>query len=252
MKVIYKLGVILLSVLLNVSCHDITTEDIAKVTYYVDIDLEGGEQYLLPVGTAYVEPGMAATENGEDVSSKVQISGTVDHTKIGFYDIKYSATNVDGFSKSVTRTVIVYDPSVTVDISGDYAVNANLSNRFQFSNSAVIKYGDMAATYGGGDFSSYVVKIEKLVPGIFSVTDLFGGYYSEGRAYTPGSAYEMTGYISLTTLNKIEHCSSIVQAWGDALDDIQNGLYDPLTNTLSWGAVYAGNTYSFNVVLNKK
>ncbi len=253
MKVIYKLGVFLLSVLLSVSCHDITTEDITKVTYYVDIDLEGGDQYLLPVGTAYVEPGMTATENGEDVSSKVQISGTVDHTKIGFYDIEYSATNVDGFNKSVTRKVIVYDPSVTVDISGDYAVDANLSHRLQLNNSAVIKYSDMASMYGAGDYSTYVVKIEKIVPGIFSVTDFFGGYYSEGRAYAPAYAYEMAGYISLTPTNQIELCSSSIVAWGNSLNALKNGIYIPLTGTVQWSAEWSSDpTYSFNVVFNKK
>lgn len=250
MKEIYKFGVLLLCLFLTVSCHDVTTEDIAKVTYYVKMELKGDDPYMIPVGTAYVEPGVIATENGEDVSSKVQIAGTVDQTKVGFYTINYSATNVDGFSKATKRTVIVYNPAITEDISGNYSVNTLLSYRLQASNNAVIKYSDMSGIYGAGDFSEYVVKVEKLLPGIFSVTDFMGGYYAEGRGY--GDTYEMNGYVSLTSDNKLEHCSSSSVGWGDSLNALNGGTYNPLTSTIQWSAVWNASAYSFNVVLNKK
>ena len=250
MKSIYKIGIFITGLFLCTACHDITTADISKVTYYVTFELDGGDQYLLPVGTSYVEPGVKALENGVDVTSKMIVTGTedVNSNKIGLYTITYSAKNVDGFSNSTTRTVFVYDPTVTADISGDYSVDATTSQRVQASNGKIIKYSDMQALYGAGDFSTYVVKLQKVVPGIFSVTDFFGGYYTEGRAYA--SAYAMTGYLSLTPSNKLELCSSYVAGWGTSLDDLTDGVYTPATGNVKWNASWSG--YSFNVVLNKK
>ena len=252
MKSIYKLGIFIAGLFLCTGCHDITTADISKVTYYVTFELDGGQDYLLPVGTPYVEPGVKAIENGVDVTSKMIVKGTtdVDQNKIGLYTISYSAKNVDGFASSATRTVFVYDPTVTADISGDYSVDATTSQRVQDSNGKIIKYSDMQGLYGFGDFSTYVVKLTKIVPGIFSVTDFFGGYYPEGRGYTPAGTYEMTGYASLTPDNKLELCSSFVDAWGNSLTGFTGGVYAPATGIVKWSAAWSG--YSFNVVLNKK
>ncbi len=251
MKNIYKIGLFVVGLFLCTACHDITTADVSKVTYYVTFELDGGDQYLLPVGTPYTEPGVKAFENGVDVSTKMTISGTedVDPDKIGLYTITYSAVNVDGFSNSATRTVFVYDPTVTTDISGDYSVDATISKRVQLSNSKIIKYSDMPSIYGAGDFSSYIVKLEQVVPGIFSVTDLFGGYYAEGRGLS--TPYEMKGYVSLTPDNRLELCSSHVDSWGDSLDEMKDGVFDPATGIVKWSSIYAG-AYSFDVVLNKK
>jgi hypothetical protein len=179
----------------------------------------------------------------------MEVAGTVDENKIGFYDITYSATNVDGFPNSITRTVIVYDPTITANISGKYAVDLTYSNRFQFSNSKTINYADLPALYGKGDFSTYEVTIAQIVPGIYSVSDFFGGYYVEGRAYA--SIYAMTGFFSLKPDNTVELLSSHIDGWGDSLDDLTNASYDPVTSSIKWGAEYAA-TYSFNVKLNKK
>jgi len=254
MKNYYKITVLFFGLLLFSACHDITTEGVSRVTFFVTFELEGGEQYLLPVGTPFVEPGMRAFENGVDVSSEVEVTGVdeIDPDRKGFYDVVYSAVNVDGFPSSITRTVIVYDPTIDADISGDYLVDADLSHRLNLGNETIIQYSNMAAMYGGGDFSTYVVRLGKVAPGIFSVSDFFGGYYSEGRAYKPAYAYEMKGYVALNTDNTLELCSSSVVAWGDSLDDLEDASYDPDTETVQWGAIYAGWLYSFNVVLNKK
>lgn len=249
MRVYYKISVFFLALMLFAGCHETTTGDIAKVTYYVTFDMTGDAQYLLPKGTPYVEPGVKALENGEDISSKMTTTGTIDINKVGFYDLTYTASNVDGFSSSTKRTVIVYDPTITADISGKYSVDLTYSNRFQFSNSAVVKYSKLYTTYGKGDFSTYEVTITKFLPGIYTVSDFFGGYYVEGRGYA--ATYAMTGYFSLNPDNTIDLLSSHIEGWGDALDALKNASFDPVTNSLQWGAEYGG-SYSFNVKLNKK
>ena len=89
------------------SC-DYDGSDDAKVTKYVTIELTGGNQTLVPVGSEYTDPGYTATEGTEDVTSKVVVSGDqVDPDKVGIYNVTYSAKNVDGFAAEVTRTVLV-------------------------------------------------------------------------------------------------------------------------------------------------
>ncbi|GHU08599.1 hypothetical protein FACS189431_5160 [Alphaproteobacteria bacterium] len=204
---------------------------------------------LIPVGTPFNDPGVVALEGENDISSTVVTKGSVNSNKIGLYVIAYSATNVDGFDKTISRDVFVYDPAVSTDISGKYAVDLDYSHRLQFSNGAIIKYADMQGMYGAGDFSTYSVSIDQLAPGIYSVSDLFGGYYVEGRAYA--ATYAMTGYISLNADNTLDVLSSIVAGWGDSLDALEDASYDPETGSIQWGAEYGG-SYSFNVKLNKK
>ena len=250
MKNYCKITVLFLGVLFS-ACHEITTDNVTSVTYYVTFELEGGEEYLLPIGTPYVEPGATAFENGEDVSSKMEIEGSVDSDKVGFYYITYSAVNVDGFPNAVTRKVIVYDPAITTDISGSYTTDIDLSNRVGGATGTITYAARAASTKG--DYTGHTITIEQAYPGIFYIDDFFGGFYAPGSGpnYLPANRYMMSGYMSLTSDNKLELCSSRVPAWGDSLKDLRNGIYDPDTGTLKWSAIYAEANYSFNVVLNK-
>jgi hypothetical protein len=57
---------------------------------------------------------------GEDEVA-TEVSGTVDSNAPGRYPVVYTATNPDGFSRSITRQVVVYDPATdATDLSGKY------------------------------------------------------------------------------------------------------------------------------------
>lgn len=226
-------------------CEKDSSMDDSRLTHYVAFVLKGDAKMLVTVNSSYTDPGVTALENGVDVTSKVIIKGTVNPNKIGLYTVTYSATNVDGFSSSITRTVFVYDPTVTTDISGDYIVDTNLSNRNGTTYAA-------RALSKGGSFDGYVVTLTKIVPGFFSVSDFFGGFYSpgSGSSYSPAAPYQMTGYLSLTPSNTLELSSSYVSAWSNSLTGLTGGVYAPATGTVNWSASWSG--YSFNVVLNKK
>lgn len=247
-KILYSL-VVLATIIGMSSCKDVTTEGVTDITYYAKFTMSGDKVMLVQVGTPFVDPGVTAKILDEDVTSQIKVTGEVDASTMGLYTLNYSVTNKDGYSSSVSRTVIVCDPTVTADISGTYSVDAANSYRLQLSNSAKIVYSSMFGTYGKGDFSKYTLKITKVAPGFFSVQDFFGGYYTEGRGYA--AIYEMQGYVSLDNNYNISLISSKVEGWGDSLDKLQNTSYDPETGILTWSAYYT-NTYSFNVVLNKK
>ncbi|MDR3340912.1 MAG: DUF5012 domain-containing protein [Candidatus Symbiothrix sp.] len=233
-KIFYSLFLVC-SLIAFAGCHEITSEDPSKITYYVSFELQGDRTMFVKVGDTFTDPGVIATEGDLDVSAGVKITGSVNTGEIGLYNITYSAVNVDGFSASAARTVFVYNPAVTTDVAGAYTV-ASGTHRLAFSNGAQVAY------------SGYPVRISKVAPGIFYVSDFFGGYYEVRAGY--GANYAMTGYFSLNEDNTIDLLDSHVNGWGDALDDLENASYDPQSGVIEWGAVYAG-AYSFNVKLSK-
>jgi len=248
MKNIIKTIAFLVAVLLLASCHKITSEGVTQITYYPSITIIGGD-LTIELGTDFTDPGYIVMEGENDITSKTIVRGTVNTNKVGLYRLSYSATNVDGFSGSATRKVYVYDPSSSTDLSGTYTVDIGNSYRYQFSNGAIIKYSDMGDLFDG-DFSEFTVELKpSFLPGYFSVTDMYGGYYYAGRNYD--ARYLMSGIIAFVEAdNSIILVDSFVPGWGDGLDGLDDGIYDPDTETIEWGALYA-DSYSFNVVLNK-
>ena len=237
MKKIYLFGLLLAGVLLGLtSCNDDNDElTDSRLTYYADLQLQGDEFMAVPVGTPFVDPGCTGTLAGEDITSQIKVIGAdeVDTNTLGFYDITYLAYGSDGFPASVTRTVCVYDPSVTTDMTGEYVVQEG-SYRYWFSSGAVVP------------FSGYPISIERVVPGIFAISDMMGGYYDVRAGYGP--RYAMNGYLQLTGDNEVLALSAIVPGWGDSYDDLYDGSYDPETETITYDMDYAG-SMQFHIIL---
>lgn len=232
MKKIFGLLVLALT-LTGLSSCDYDGDDDSYVTHYVTFELNQGSKYLVPVGSTYKDPGFKATEGSEDVSSKVSVGGDeVDANSVGVYNVTYSAVNKDGYSASATRQVVVYDPSITTDISGDYVTGAG-SNR---TTGSVVP------------ITGYKVTITKIADGLFYISDLFGGFYDQYKGY--GSSYAMTAYLKLNADNTISLISSHINGWGDSVDDLTNCKYDPQTGKITYSTGYAS-AMTFNIVLEK-
>ncbi|HMH32444.1 MAG TPA: immunoglobulin-like domain-containing protein [Puia sp.] len=94
---------------------------ISKVTHYVVLKLKGEGIVSVVAGGSFTDPGADATENG--ATAQYSTSGSVDVNTPGLYILTYSAVNKDGFSSSVSRTVVVIagHENPGVDISGSYA-----------------------------------------------------------------------------------------------------------------------------------
>ena len=127
------------------------TEDrvgISRVTFFPVFTLNGEEYMSIVKGGTFTDPGATAKEGSTALT--VQKTGTVDVNTVGVYEIVYSATNKDGFSSSVTRTVAVLPAAEQpgVNISGKYA--------------------------NTGSFS-YVATMTKLAPGFYHVDNVWGG-----------------------------------------------------------------------------
>lgn len=243
MKKIYLFGLLALGMLALSSCNDGKDElTDSRLTYYADLQMQGDEFMLVPVGSKFVDPGCTGTLAGEDITSKIVIEGAdeVDTNTLGFYYITYSAEGSDGYPASVERTVCVYDPTVTLDISGEYIVDMEASI-YQGART----YADRAAFYGNTTQCTGIT-FDMIVPGIYYVNDIFGGWYDQIRAY--GSRYAMTAYVSVDNDGNIDLLSSYIAGWGDGVDYLEDGKFED--GVISYSLCYAGQIY-MDIVLNK-
>lgn len=218
MKKIISLFALAAFVLVGFSSCDYDGKDDAYVTHYVSIDLKEGDTYLVAKGSTYTDPGYTATEGTEDVTSKVTVSGDVDANKMGIYNVTYSAVNKDGFSASVTRKVLVYDPEVTTNISGTYKVTSTDGSQSVFDRYSVIGNS---------------VTLTQLAPGLYSISDYWAGLYAVTLGN--GAAYACTGYFAFGKDNSITGISSS-NPWNYNMTSV-TGSYDPATGKVKMDVI---------------
>lgn len=104
---------------LVLSVADSSNNSISKTISLVREDLEapvitlsGNQTVYLSLNSNYSESGYSAIDNCDgDLTSNVTVSGSVDTSKAGTYDIIYTVTDAFSNSTSVTRKVSVYSPN---------------------------------------------------------------------------------------------------------------------------------------------
>lgn len=81
------------------------------------LTLNGSETLYVPIGTEYVEYGATAYDE-IDKNVEVNISGSVDESIAGHYEIVYSATNSKEETITKIRNVYVFDTKTIQNLSG--------------------------------------------------------------------------------------------------------------------------------------
>lgn len=89
-------------------------DDISKVRYITVIEggtyirLNGNVNMYLEVGQEYKEPGYEVYDNiDQNLTEKVKVSGSVDTSKAGTYQITYSVVNSRNVTVTKKRTIVV-------------------------------------------------------------------------------------------------------------------------------------------------
>lgn len=231
-KLVYFI-VALLAIVSLAGCGSDDSEGVTRITYYPTITLEGASTLYVDKGSTWEEPGYSSTLNGEDVTSKVTVTGTVDTSKSGIYTLTYTTmTNSDGYNASATRKVIVLDKSDPIE------------GVWKASAASYRTYDGATATLG----SDYEILILNHGDGTYYVSDLFGGWYDQRAGY--GSSYACTGYVTIAN-GEVNLVSSSVAGWGDSLVGLTDGTYDASTNTISYDAEYVSSMH-FYITLTKE
>lgn len=90
------------------SCSDDEELTDSKITYYPEMEIQGDEFTILPIGTPYVDKGCKGTLQGEDCTSSLITEGVedVDYNTAGLYYVTYSHINKDGYLKSVKEQLL--------------------------------------------------------------------------------------------------------------------------------------------------
>jgi len=221
---------ILLSAALLVLATSCEKEDHAvgqKVTYYPVFEVVGGSPYAHQLGSAWVDPGVNATLQGEAIT--LTVSGEVDPTTSGTYDITYSYTNEDGFENHVVRTVVVYDiaNASSADITGTYSTTT--CEYFKYADDSFVN--SYNARYG---FSFPETITKGPAKGLFYLQDLLCGLYEYFAGY--GSNYAFKAFVLLNADNTISLLNGAeIDPWGDPIT-LLSSSYDPATGDvkLTW------------------
>ncbi len=231
------------------ACESEDTKGLTYVENYPIITLVGDDVVSLALGDVY-EDAFTCTFEGADYSKNVEVIITdmlgdevdvIDTSSPNIYTVKYSAASPKGYPWSVYRTIYVFDPNNTVDISGSYVSDYD---KCLFKASDWKTFNEMIADRGYAGKEAKI-QVEMLVPGIYNIGDYFGGWYSYVRGYADSykDRYDMKGIFLLNDDNTITLVSSHVAGWGDGLDYIKDAKYDPATATLSWEFSYAGQIF---------
>ena len=231
MKKIFFYGLALcLSAMTLTSCSKDEDHTDTKVTYYINLTVNGDEVVYLDANSTYNDAGCKAEANGQDLTSKIVTNNPVDTKNIGPYTVTYSAVNEDGFASQAYRYVYVGTPVVSAVANGTFRQTYNDDG----TPKAQVAWSDLnidLLTDGNGKYW---------------VEDLLGGYYEQRAGY--GSNYSMKGYLQVNADNTVDLVGGgNVVGWSDGYDDFKDGKFDPATNTLSYTVVYAG--MDFNVIL---
>ncbi len=190
-----------------VGCGEKESAGVTRITYYPVFDLKGDNPMVVIVGGSYVEPGYSATMEGQDITSKVNVSGEVDGNEMGVYTVNYSAVNKDGYEYSVARTVIVANPG---HIDNVYTSQTKM---------------------GSASYKGCITIITEYQPGIYMIDDMCAGHYYYGRY--PG--YEPTYNFHATTLFTVDPETGAMTVVGKANWQFVNSFdYANITGGYNW------------------
>lgn len=243
-NIIYLFTSVTVILTLLSSCEkDKSSEGVSRITNYPTFDLQGGSLIFHEEGTPFKDPGVTATEAGEELdvtSSTVGVfrAGSVaevDGNMADHYIKTYSATNQDGFAGTATRDVWV-------------ATTGDLVNSIEgIYTSTVLRDGDASAQYTDMEY----ILIWKNADGTYGISDGIGGYYDIGRAY--GYAYAASGFI--ITANDIANNDfsfnnpQPVGAFGGAAS-MRDMVVDPVAGTVSFSTDWDAG-FTFEVTLTQ-
>lgn len=193
------------------SCNDDEDQlSDTRVTHFAELVLLGKTYIEINAGDPYEEPGFTATENGEDISDRVVVTGQVDPNVGGIYNPTYTVSNVDGFSVTDSRTVMVFDHNSIVSAY----------------------YGE--SLYGARHYYDAPISISSLGGNLYLISDILGGFYAYGRypQYLGTYDFLLDAVICLNDDNSIEVVQFGDWYWGADVPDLLSGSYDPATGTV--------------------
>jgi hypothetical protein len=160
-------------------------EDESRITNFPLFDMQGESEVIHTKGEPYTDGNVTATEDGKPLEVSIDVIGevtgfsgtTVNVDEIDKYFITYSATNVDGYVGTIIRTVYIAPPTgdLVTSLEGIYLSTVTRTPTF----AVIPQYTNMK-----------YINIWKTEDNKFEISCAVGAYYSIGRDYGYGSAFQ--------------------------------------------------------------
>jgi len=104
------------------------------------LELRGSDIVYVIVGSSYYEEGYIVSDNYDtDLDDNVSITGKVDTSKIGEYELIYSVSDSSGNKTSVTRKIVVKEPEIILANTDGNRIVLNKYDVTMYTNT-VTKY----------------------------------------------------------------------------------------------------------------
>lgn len=236
-----------ISSLLLVSCENDDTANVSKVTQYPLIKVLGDDTILLQKGSSFADPGVIAAEGLNTIPFTISTSGiyrqgkTLDTNIADGYIVKYSASNVDGFTASASRNVWVYNNGDLVNsIEGLYTCTISRNGSTPGDSYKDIKY----------------ILIWKKTDGTYQISDAFGGWYASGRGLgvnyiTPGGIIQALN-IPANSFTFPAKLTNSTFGGSAVISDLNvNAATKTLILTCTWDSAPPVTTYTFVATLKQ-
>jgi len=218
---------------------------ISRVTYFPELQYEGGAGAVIPCNSSFVVPPVTATEGGSPLPVEVSTVGFngpvagVDVTKPDLYIETSSAVNQDGFSGEVVRSFWV-------------ACTGDLVNSIEGLYTSTVARNNPNPTY----FDLKYILIRAVGENQYEISNADGGWYEYGRKLGPG--YRSFGAtvtaIDIPSNNFTFGPPITVGGFGGPIQ-LTSMTVDPATKTIvftsHWEAPPAPTLYNFTATLTQ-
>lgn len=113
------------------------------------LELKGSKDMFVKLGTEYKEPGYTAEDEYDgDLTSNVEVEGTVDTNKKGEYTIVYTVRDSSQNTSSETRTVRVAEDDSTITAGSDVVIN-RVEQTYEVDPNKIVYVGDSTTLHLG-------------------------------------------------------------------------------------------------------
>lgn len=160
------------------------------------ITLNGEKDITLYVNDEYKELGVTAIDNYDgDISNKVIITGNVDTSKVGEYNLVYSVVDSSGNMSSTSRNVKVINRVVNTFVT-DEGYNDNNNEIVKYINDK--GYNVSIGYYNLVNGNSFYYKENKIYYGASLIKSLLSIYMYENNLVNDSNRYDMEKMISVS------------------------------------------------------
>ena len=181
---VYNLNYVVIddgNILANLTRKVIVVDNQYIKTLFPVLTLKGDEIEYIQKDNNYIDKGVLASDSVDwNLTNEVEVTGSVDTSTIGEYEIIYTVTNSRGYTNNITRRVVVVnnfsDTLITARLS-----NKNATNQDVTINLSVIgnKYAYMVLPDGSRSYSKTIsYKVSK------NDTYNFYSYDTDGKIVT--------------------------------------------------------------------